>query len=150
MLHTIPFLLCLVAQSCPTFCYSWTIAHQAPLSLGILQPRIVEWVAMSSSPTQGSYPVLPHCRQILYHLSQQGSPFHSYSLIINLINNYLQIIYLQSPLPMEHLSLVYIFVSETFKTSFLVLSTYAFLYFIFFPFHLLLPFSQMILVLIRP
>ena len=25
-------------------------------------------------PTQGSNPGLPHCRQILYHLSQQGSP----------------------------------------------------------------------------
>ena len=25
-------------------------------------------------PTQGSNPVLPHCRQILYHLSHQGSP----------------------------------------------------------------------------
>ena len=25
-------------------------------------------------PTQGSNPGLPHCRQILYQLSQQGSP----------------------------------------------------------------------------
>ena len=25
-------------------------------------------------PTQGSNPSLPHCRQILYHLSHQGSP----------------------------------------------------------------------------
>ena len=25
-------------------------------------------------PTQGSHPGLPHCRQILYHLSHQGSP----------------------------------------------------------------------------
>ena len=25
-------------------------------------------------PTQGSYPGLLHCRQILYHLSHQGSP----------------------------------------------------------------------------
>ena len=118
MLHTIPFLLCLVPQLCPTFCYPWTIAHQAPLSLGVLQPRTVEWVAMSSSRgiflTQGSNPVLPHCRRILYHLSQQGSSSQSYSLSINLINNYLQIIYLQSPLRMEHLSLVYIIVSKTF------------------------------------
>ena len=51
--------VCLVAQSCPTFCnpmdYSPT-AHQAPLSMGILQARILEWVAMpsfrgSSQPT---------------------------------------------------------------------------------------------------
>ena len=27
------------------------------------------------SPTQGSKPGLPHCRQILYQLSHQGSPF---------------------------------------------------------------------------
>ena len=27
----------------------WTIAPQAPLSMGILQARILEWVAMPSS-----------------------------------------------------------------------------------------------------
>ena len=27
--------------------------------------------------TQGSNPVLPHCRQIIYHLTHQGSPFRS-------------------------------------------------------------------------
>ena len=27
----------------------WTVAHQAPLSMGILQTRMLEWVAMSSS-----------------------------------------------------------------------------------------------------
>ena len=27
----------------------WTAAHQAPLSTGILQARILEWVAMASS-----------------------------------------------------------------------------------------------------
>ena len=30
-------------------------------------------------PTQGSNPGLPHCRQILYHLSRQGSPVQSLS-----------------------------------------------------------------------
>ena len=44
---------------------------------GILQARILEWVAVSSSrgffPTQGSNPGLPLCRRILYHLSHQGS-----------------------------------------------------------------------------
>jgi len=29
-------------------------------------------------PTQGSNPGLPHCSRILYHLSQQGSPMHTY------------------------------------------------------------------------
>ena len=28
-------------------------------------------------PTQGSKPGLPHCRQIPYHLSHQGSPTHN-------------------------------------------------------------------------
>ena len=31
------------------FATSWTIAHQAPLSTGILQARILEWVAVPSS-----------------------------------------------------------------------------------------------------
>ena len=59
----------------------WTVAHQAPLSMGILPARILDWVAMPSSnplqgifPTQESNPGLFHCRQILYHLSYQGSP----------------------------------------------------------------------------
>ena len=45
---------------------------------GILQARILEWVAIpilqGIFPTQGSNSGLPHCRQILYHLSHQGSP----------------------------------------------------------------------------
>ena len=45
---------------------------------GILQARILKWVAMpssrGSSPTQRSNPDLPYCGRILYHLSQQGSP----------------------------------------------------------------------------
>ena len=46
--------------------------------LGILQVRILELLAISFSrgiiPTQGSNPGLPHCRQMLYPLSHQGSP----------------------------------------------------------------------------
>ena len=30
------------------FVIPWTIAHQAPLSMEILQARILEWVAMPS------------------------------------------------------------------------------------------------------
>ena len=44
---------------------------------GILQAGILEWVANSLLqgifPTQGSNPVRPHCRRILYQLSHQGS-----------------------------------------------------------------------------
>ena len=41
--------LCLVAQPCLTLSTPWTVAHQAPLSVGILQARILEWVALHSS-----------------------------------------------------------------------------------------------------
>ena len=44
----------------------------------ILQARIPEWVGLPSSRgiflIQGIKQGLPHCRQILYHLSYQGSP----------------------------------------------------------------------------
>ena len=36
-------------------------------------------------PTQGSNPGLPHCRQILYQLSHQGSPIQSMLLLYLLI-----------------------------------------------------------------
>ena len=39
----------LIAKSHPTFATPWTVAHQAPLSMGILQARILEWVAISFS-----------------------------------------------------------------------------------------------------
>ena len=60
------------------FMTPWTLACQAPLSLRVLQARILEWFAMFSLqgnfPNQGKNPGLPHCRWILYHLSHQGSP----------------------------------------------------------------------------
>ena len=47
------------------FVTTWTVAHQAPLSMGILQESILEYVIMPSSrgifPTQGLKPDLPHC-----------------------------------------------------------------------------------------
>ena len=54
----------------------WTAACQPPLSLGILQVRILEWVATPSLqgifPGQGSNAGLPQCRWILYCLSHKG------------------------------------------------------------------------------
>ena len=41
--------VCFVAQSCLTLCDPMGAAHQAPLFMGILQARIVEWVAVLSS-----------------------------------------------------------------------------------------------------
>ena len=62
-----------VTQSCPTLCDPMDDTVH-----GILQARILEWVAFPFSrgifPTQGSNPGLPHCRRILHQLSHQGRP----------------------------------------------------------------------------
>ena len=54
----------------------WTIVRQAPSAHGILQARILEWVAISLSPEDLPNPGLnlglPHCRHILYYLSHQA------------------------------------------------------------------------------
>ena len=41
--------VCLVTQLCPTLCDTIEVACQAPLPMGILKARILEWVAMPSS-----------------------------------------------------------------------------------------------------
>ena len=40
---------CLLLSHVQLFATLWTVAHQAPLSMGILQARILKWVAMPSS-----------------------------------------------------------------------------------------------------
>ena len=51
----------------------WTVAHQAPLSMRF--PRQEYWSGLPfPSPGDLPNPGLLHCRQILYHLSYQGSP----------------------------------------------------------------------------
>ena len=61
-----------VTQSCLTLC-----DHMDYTAHGILQARILEWIAFpffrGYFPTQGSNPGLPHCRRILYQLSYEGS-----------------------------------------------------------------------------
>ena len=42
--------LCFVAQSCLILCKSMDCSRQAPLSMGTLQARILEWIAMPSLP----------------------------------------------------------------------------------------------------
>ena len=67
-----------VAQSCPPLCGPMDCCLPGSSVHGILQARILEWVAISFSKgssqprdrTQG----LRHCRQTLYCLSHQGSP----------------------------------------------------------------------------
>ena len=64
-----------VAQSCPALCDPMDCSPSGSSVHGILQARILEWVAISFSrgisPTQGSNLGLPHCRQTLNHLSHQ-------------------------------------------------------------------------------
>ena len=68
----------LVAQSHPTLCNPTDCSPPVSSVHGILQARILEWVAMpfsrGSSLTQGSNPGLLYWRQILYCLSHQGNP----------------------------------------------------------------------------
>ena len=76
----------LVASSFPTVCDPMSNCSLPGSSVcGVLQARILEWVAIfssrGSSPTHGLNPGLLHYRQILYHLSHQGSPFQSVCLL---------------------------------------------------------------------
>ena len=77
----IPFFVCVCdsrPQSCLTLCDPKDYSPSGSSVHGILQARMLEWVVIPFSrgifPTQGSNPHLLHCRQILYHLSHQGSP----------------------------------------------------------------------------
>ena len=57
----------------------WTVAHQASLSMEVLQIRILELVAMSSSresslPKDRTHVSCGICRQILYHWATGEAP----------------------------------------------------------------------------
>ena len=68
-----------VAQLGPTFCDPMDCSPPGSSVHGILQARTLEWVVIPFSweflvfLTQGSNPDLLRFRQILYHLSHQGS-----------------------------------------------------------------------------
>ena len=71
----------LVAQSCPMLCDPLDYSPPGSSVHGILQARILEWIAVSSSRGSSrsrelNLPLLCllHYRQILYLLSHQGSP----------------------------------------------------------------------------
>ena len=63
------------------FATPWIVASQAPLSMKFSRQEY--WSSHSLLqrifPIQGSNPGLLHCRQILYHLSHQGSPSALYT-----------------------------------------------------------------------
>ena len=75
---TYVYVLCLVTQLCPTLPspmdYSLpgsSVHGDSPgKNTGVGCLALLQGII----PTQGSNPGLPHCRQILYHLSHQGSP----------------------------------------------------------------------------
>ena len=77
--HFIPFCAS-VTQLCPTLCNPRDCNPPASSVHGILQARILEWVAVpfsKGSPNPGIEPgsqLCLHCRQILYGLSHQRSP----------------------------------------------------------------------------
>ena len=69
---------CLVAQSCLILCNPRDCSPRGSSVHGILQARILEWVAISffrvsSWPRDGTQGLL-HCRRTLHHLHHQGSP----------------------------------------------------------------------------
>ena len=67
-----------VAQSCPTLCDPMGCSLPGFSVHGIFQARILEWVAFLLQgifPTQGLNSGLLCCRQTLYPLSHQESPF---------------------------------------------------------------------------
>ena len=71
-----PYVCVLVTQSCPTLCDPMTCSPPGSSVHGILQARILEWVAIPFSGiflTQGLNLSFLHYRQILYHLSHRGS-----------------------------------------------------------------------------
>ena len=72
------YLLCLVTQSSPTVFDSTDCSppgssvHEDPTGKNIIMG--CHAILQGIFPTQGLNPSLPHCRQILYHLSHQGRP----------------------------------------------------------------------------
>ena len=80
-------MLCLVTQSCPTLCEPMgcsppgsSVHGDSPgKNTGVGCHALLQGIF----PTQGLNPGLPHCRQILYHLSYHRSPqYYSMSIIV--------------------------------------------------------------------
>ena len=71
--------------SCSTVSNSWQfhglVAHQAPLkNTGVGSHSLLQGIFQTQGSNPGS---LLHCRQILYHLSHQGSPVDDNSQLLN-------------------------------------------------------------------
>ena len=81
--------MCLVSQSCPTLCNpidcslpdSFVHGDSPGNKTGVGCHALLQ----GNFPTQGLNPGIPQCRQILYHLSHQGSPIKG-RITVNLVN----------------------------------------------------------------
>ena len=65
-----------------SFATPWTVAHQAPLSMGFSRQEYcsgLPFLLQRIFPTQGSNPGLSYCRRILYQLSHKESPLRLYN-----------------------------------------------------------------------
>ena len=65
------------AQSCPTLYDPVDCSHQAPLSMEFSRQEYcsgLPFPLQGTILTQGLNPGLPHCGQMLYHLSYEGIP----------------------------------------------------------------------------
>ena len=74
----------LVAWSCPALCNPMDYSPPGSSVYGTLQAKILKWVAFPSPgklPHPGIEPRSPHCTQIPYHMSHQGSPINAHYLI---------------------------------------------------------------------
>ena len=83
----------LAAQSCLTLCKTMDCSPPGSSTHGILQARILEWVAIPFSRASSWPRDLPHYRQILNHLSHQGSLIRH---IFTLKNHPLGVLWVQS------------------------------------------------------
>ena len=77
-----------VPQSCRLFATSWTVAYQAPPSKGFSRQEC-HFLLQGIFLTQEWNPGLPHCRQMLYRLSHQGSP-HTSKVMLKILHARLQ------------------------------------------------------------
>ena len=70
--------MCLVTQLCPTLCDPMDCSLPDSSAHGYSPGKNTgvdcHYLLQGIFPTQGLNPGLPHCRQIIYHLSHQGSP----------------------------------------------------------------------------
>ena len=75
----------LITESCSTLATAWTVAHQAPLSMGFSGKNTgggCHFLLQGIFPTRDSNPSFLNCRQILYRLSYEGSLVDAYLTIL--------------------------------------------------------------------